>query len=558
MKRKVLTLICYMALALSAKTILAQPVAQLTGIISGNRTLSADTLYRVSGAVSVQPNSVLTIPAGTRLEGIFGSFPFIQTVRGDTAGPNPAFVSGRIIANGTAASPIVFTSDRPEGSKGRAQSGGIVLNGTAPVNTGSRVGEGGAANGGGRNPADNSGSLRYVRVEYGGIVLGGGNEINGFTFNSVGSGTVLEYLQAHWIADDGFEWFGGNVNSRYLVSTGNDDDAFDTDNGFIGKGQFWVAVQDCSIANRGYEMDNGIDGQENLRTYLGDLTRPTVYNATIIGSGTAQGGGDANDGASFRRGPQGFYYNHIFANFGFGMRVERAATYDRIRTDSLFIRNSIMFVKGGPATVATPNGASNWFNLIVTGNPAPDTNGVGSRIASWGVRTINPQFTRINYSSPFRFTNGERPLLSLQAGSPALTGAATPPNDGFFTPVTYVGAFGQNQGADWMTGWTNWGGLRTLSTSDNKKTVTSFSLEQNYPNPFNPTTAIRFTLQRADVVSLKVYDVLGREVVTLLNGRREAGLNTVNFNASALSSGVYFYKLEVNGFNESRKMTLVK
>ena len=86
----------------------------------------------------------------------------------------------------------------------------------------------------------------------------------------------------------------------------------------------------------------------------------------------------------------------------------------------------------------------------------------------------------------------------------------------------------------------------------------SYSVSQNYPNPFNPTTKINFALPKSGLVSMKVYDILGKEVATLVNEVKNAGNYTVDFNASSLTSGVYFYKVSVNGFSEVKKMLLLK
>jgi hypothetical protein len=239
---------------------------ELVGNITGTRTLSKDTVYLLKGFVNIQQEATLIIPAGTRIEGDFETQGALLTVRGaGTPGQSSYRRSGRIIANGTAQQPIVFTSERPVGNRRRGDWGGIVLNGLGCNNGsgGTLIGEGNTGAHGGTLPTDTSGTLRYVRLEFGGTKITPDNEINGFTFNSVGNGTVLEYLQAHFIADDAFEWFGGNVNCRYLVATGCDDDNFDIDNGYNGKIQFGVVVQDRGLANRGYEVNNDGQGSSN-------------------------------------------------------------------------------------------------------------------------------------------------------------------------------------------------------------------------------------------------------------------------------------------------------
>jgi hypothetical protein len=562
---KIFTLTC--AIAFSQMLVLAQPKVQLTSVGSASttavRTLSADTIYTLIGFVNIFPGSALVIPAGTRLISGTGDRGAIQTLRSDTVSgvPRP---SGVLIANGTADRPIVLTSraafDSSNGSF--AQSGGIILNGTARNNVpgGTRNGEGGAGPGGGTNDADSSGSLRYVRVEYGGFVLAPGNEINGFTFNSVGSRTRLEYLQAHRIADDAFEWFGGTCNAKWLVATGCDDDQIDTEFGYRGKIQFVAVVEDAAVANRGYESNNDGSG-----TSVTPHNKYQAYNITMIGAGIRQANNELNDGMYLRANTGGLHYNHIIANFGGGGVVidgnaARDNLYANPASDSgLVVANSLFFVKQRTSD-ADPAGNGNpiWAIRRGSGIGANDSTGLFPLYAASSGNTVgNPNFVRLNFDSPL---DGNSPDLRPQAGSPALTGGATPPNDGFFdVTATYRGAFSATN--DWTRVWVNWRRLTTPLEvkKNNEKAVTAFSLSQNYPNPFNPSTTINFTLTNAQSVTLRVFDVLGREVATLINGeRRAAGPHTINFNASNLSSGTYFYRLESENFSESRKMMLVK
>jgi len=354
---------------------------ELVGNITGTRTLSKDTVYLLKGFVNIQQEATLIIPAGTRIEGDFETQGALLTVRGaGVLGQASYRRSGRVIANGTAQEPIVFTSERPVGQRRRGDWGGIVLNGLGVNNGpgagtsagGTLIGEGNTGAHGGVVPGDTSGTLRYVRLEFGGTKITPDNEINGFTFNSVGNGTVLEYLQAHYIADDAFEWFGGNVNCKYLVATGCDDDNFDMDNGYNGKIQFCVVVQDRGLANRGYEVNN--DGQGTPNRAIGNpsdpnrvntLTSPIVYNVTMVGAGVARANDDNNDGIYMRGNSQGQYWNQIVVNFGgFGAVVDGSGSITQYQNDSLQVRNSIFANRG----------------LLGLGNPAGS--GVGPGV--WG------------------------------------------------------------------------------------------------------------------------------------------------------------------------------
>ena len=454
--------------------------AELAGSIIGTRTLSKDTIYTLKGFVIVQPDGILIIPAGTRIEGDFQTQGALLTVKGaGTPGQSSYRRSGRIIAEGTAQEPIVFTSQRPVGQRRRGDWGGIVLNGLGCNNGsgGTLIGEGNTGAHGGNLPTDTSGILRYVRVEFGGTKITPDNEINGFTFNSVGNGTVLEYLQAHYIADDAFEWFGGNVNCRYLVATGCDDDHFDMDNGYNGKIQFGVVVEDRGLANRGYEVNNDGQGSSNRSSApVNSLTSPIVYNVTMVGAGVARANDDNNDGMYLRGNSQGQYWNQIVVNFGgFGVVVDGSGSITQYQNDSLQVRNSIFANRGllglgNPAGPAVGPGVWGAFRRSgTTGYDTVDaTSGLNffTKSAGRGNRNFTSSdgiLRNVNYDNPM---NGTKPDLRPAANSPALTGAANPtqnpldqtaryPGDEtrFFQAVDFIGAM---KDVDWTEGWTTW------------------------------------------------------------------------------------------------------
>ncbi|MBI3792766.1 MAG: hypothetical protein HY275_18060, partial [Gemmatimonadetes bacterium] len=226
--------------------------ATLVGTINADRTLSKDTVYTISGFVNVANGRTLTIPAGTKLVGdtnVVGSALFI--LRG-----------AKIVANGSAAAPIVFTSARAPGNRRPGDWGGLVIVGNGLDNrAGSVIIEGsdaavpgGIAGGivynGGTDDNDNSGVLRYVRVEFAGYAVALDQELNSFSFGAVGRGTTLQYLQSMAGLDDSFEWWGGAVNAQYLVSYESGDDHFDTSEGFKGKVQWLIGLQTTVIQPR--------------------------------------------------------------------------------------------------------------------------------------------------------------------------------------------------------------------------------------------------------------------------------------------------------------------
>ncbi len=393
-------------------------------LVNGDRTLSKDTVYTVEGFYLIQPGSKLIIPAGTTIMGDFASKGAIITVRGTSTR-----ASGQIIAEGTAAEPIVFTSSQPVGSRARGDWGGVILSGLSDLNVPGKigVGEGGTGAYGWGNVLaaarsdDNSGTLKYVRIEYGGTKVTPDNEINGVTFNAVGSGTTIEHVQAHMIADDGFEWFGGTVNAKYLVSSGNDDDAFDMDFGYSGKLQFLFALQDPEIANRGFEVDNDAQGSTNE-----PFTSATISNVTLVGTGKEKANDDDNDGIYLRRNNKLKIYNAIVTNFRYGLVIDGSGTKANAESGDLMVKNSVLGGIKGP--------------YLYKGGTAADLDALAT---GWGIRSSAVNLTSIAFETP-------NPVPTDFSGLPAFL----PINDtGFFSNVSFIGAFGP--GDNWISGWTN-------------------------------------------------------------------------------------------------------
>ncbi|MBK7818587.1 MAG: hypothetical protein IPJ60_14380 [Sphingobacteriaceae bacterium] len=228
--------------------------------------------------VYVKNNAVLTISPGT-------------IIRGDKTSQGTLIITkgAQINAAGTLASPIIFTSNEPVGNRAEGDWGGIVILGKAVNNQ-----PGGIANieglvvssdteHGGTNDNDNSGTLTYARIEFSGIPLQPNKEINGLTMGSVGKATTIHHVQVSFSGDDAFEWFGGTVDCKYLVSYRNLDDDFDTDFGYRGRIQFAVAIRDKDLSDAAgdsncFESDNDATG-----SVAQPLTRPVFSNLTIIG-----------------------------------------------------------------------------------------------------------------------------------------------------------------------------------------------------------------------------------------------------------------------------------
>jgi hypothetical protein len=416
----------------------------LQGEITGTRTLSADTTYTIEGFVIVQPGAELVIPAGTLLLSNGDSRGSLVTARCTDTEP-----SGQLIVQGTEADPVVF---RPINATGRerGQAGGIVLHGCAPINVlgGTAVSEGVAQAFGGDDPADSSGDIRFLRIEFGGIAIATDNEINGLTLAGVGTGTNIEFVQTHFIADDGFEWFGGTVHGDHLVSSGNDDDGLDCDFGWNGTVQFALVIQDPERANRGLECDNDGDGSANQ-----PLTDPAFWNVTWIGTAVRQANSEINDGLYIRRNAAGAVRNAIVSNFGnTGIVLDGDGTFGQLQADNLVLDNILFFGNLGleSGAVGTDDLTD---NVQRRSGGAYVADGVAAELGGATFVFADPQFTSVNLTDPI---NGTQPNPLPASGSPALdpANAAAPSGPGIVDPVAdYLGAFSND---NWIDGWTTW------------------------------------------------------------------------------------------------------
>lgn len=515
----------------------------IEGNINSNVTLSSSKKYLLRGFVNVNPPAVLTIEPGTIIFGEKDSKGTLIINRG-----------AKIIANGTKQRPIVFTSQQPVGQRALGDWGGIIIAGYATINVpgGTAIIEGGTGTiyGGGATPNDDddSGILRYVRIEFPGIAYLPDNEINGLTLGGVGRRTVIEYVQVSFCGDDAFEWFGGTVNGKYLISYKNVDDDFDMDFGFRGNLQFGFALRDPNIADisgsNGFETDNDGTG-----TYNAPRTLPVISNFTIVGpmpdTSFTQFNPNFRRGAHIRRAAQTSIYNSIVMGFPVGLLLDGAAVRFSATGDTLQIRNSIWAgLRAGQGITSNQSGfnAQDWF----------DTPSYGNR------RYVQP--SEVGLIDPFNLSN---PNLVPAINSPAATGASfsNPRLGSFFVQTTYVGAFDPN-GPRWDEGWANYNPQFTnyaTGVEEFDGAIESFELFQNYPNPFNPSTNISFTLSETGKTTLKIYNSLGQEIKTLINSDLEAGkLYNVNFDASELPSGVYYAKLTQSKYFKVIKMVLAK
>jgi len=402
----------------------------LNGTIDRDLTLTKGT-WTLKGYVYVNNGAVLTIEPGTIIKSDVSDKGALIIERGS-----------KLMADGRPDDPIVFTSGRPVGERAPGDWGGIILLGNAPTNRPSSpapIIEGGVNRPyGGNKPEDNSGTLRYVRIEYSGIAAEPGSEINGLTLGGVGSGTIIENVQVSYGADDAFEFFGGTVNCRNLVAFATMDDDFDFDFGYTGMIQFAVALRDkpadTDQAN-GIECDNDGSGS-NAEPF----THPYLSNFTLIGPYDTTGS-NPNHGFSNRwRRSTRFMLNNslLIGHRKAGFSLESAATAQAYKDGASQFRNNIIAVYSKPYNVQD-DGAKTVFasNDLLQQKAEADGN---RRFADRA---------EVKLADPFNLTN---PDFLPAAGSPALEGADFAGMNPFFTPTNYIGAFGT---VNWMAGWTS-------------------------------------------------------------------------------------------------------
>jgi len=416
----------------------------LEGRITENRTLKAGNTYKLRGLVYVTNGAVLTIEPGTKIVGETGQRGGLIITR-----------NAKISADGTIDKPIVFTSESATPQRG--DWAGVVILGNAPVNASFNgvqgVGEieGGINNSdglglyGGTNPADNSGILRYVRIEYAGYAFLPDKEINGLTFGGVGNQTVVDYVQVSYANDDSFEWFGGTVNCKHLISFRTLDDDFDTDNGFSGKVQFGIVLRDSSVADisksEAFESDNDANGSS-----LTPQTSAVFSNITALGPKATLANTGNNLfvwGAQIRRNSSISIFNSLIMGWPTGLYIDatKGTPTDNNIPGSLFVQNTI--IAGSPtavlygASTTAPTGATTasintWFNTAAYGN---------------SVLTNN---TDVGLTAPFNYT---APDFNPAAGSPAAAGGIfTHAKLNGLTNVNYKGACAV--GDTWWKNWT--------------------------------------------------------------------------------------------------------
>lgn len=330
-------------------------------ITDGEVILDATKTYKLTGGIRVENGATLTIPAGTVIEGTGGTASYIAVAQG-----------GKINVNGTAAKPVVMTAT----TKAAGKWGGLVICGKAPINrdngkTTTATSEVAELTYGGTIANDNSGSIKYLRIEYAGAAFNTEKEFNGLSFFGVGSGTVVENVQAYYGADDGFEFFGGTVNTKNLISIGNEDDQFDWTEGWSGTNENWYGKLDFGKGNRGIEADNFEFGYA-----FAPISNPTITNLTLVGPGSTAAVANfaENQAIKLRRGTKAKISNVVVTAWATGVDVENDETIAFVGTDLKV--SSILFLADVPTK--TKGKKTDGTSASVTGVITESTGATGA------------------------------------------------------------------------------------------------------------------------------------------------------------------------------------
>jgi hypothetical protein len=451
--------------------------------VTTNTTWSGVVLLQ--NKIYVKNNATLTIAPGT-------------IIRGDKVTQGTLIITrgAKINAQGTVTQPIVFTSNEPVGNRNEGDWGGVVLLGLARNNQ-----PGGVANiegivpttdtqYGGAFDNDNSGTIKYVRIEFAGIALEPNKEINGITFGSVGSATTVDYVQVSHSGDDSFEWFGGTVNCKHIIAYRGLDDDFDTDFGYRGKVQFALSIRDKDVSDapgdsNSFECDNDAAGSSAT-----PKTRPIFSNVTLVGpkgnGSIALPVGEKFEKAfRLRRNSAVSVLNSLVTGWEKGLSIEGAPVVANLNGDTMVFVNNILTNFATPSwtsnntnTVINTGGATtawyqswwgvdgndstqtlaqvNWVNIFAPLGSTPDARLANGSVASTGATFTNPVFFSVaapTVATPsFTYCQGES-AIALSAtsstgntlswynqatGGTALAGAPTPATTAPGTYTYYV------------------------------------------------------------------------------------------------------------------------
>jgi hypothetical protein len=449
--------------------------------------LPGEKTYYLNGWVYVKDGTTLTIDPGT-------------VIRGSKSNKGALIIEkgAKIMAEGTMDSPIVFTSNQDAGSRSYGDWGGVIVLGKATVNKVDPIIEGGPTSiYGGSDDADNSGVLKFVRIEFPGIAFQPDKEINGLTFGAVGNGTAVDNIQVSYSGDDSYEFFGGTVNAKHLITFRGWDDDFDTDYGYRGMVQYAVALRDPAIADpgsgsNGFESDNDATGSTDA-----PLTNALFSNVSSFG-------------------PLATKETSINSNYKRAMHLRRNTSIQVYNTISAGWPTGL-FIDGTAAQANATNGDLKVMNVFLAGNKTSFPEEFDSTYFLDAAR-MNQRLVSnddLQLTDPF---NLDAPDFLPMDGSPVLTASS------WYVSIPSAIA----------------------------NTLEKDEIASVYPNPFSESATLQVDLIAASELSVKIYDVTGSLVQTLVNEKRPAGIQ--QFTIQMSRKGVYFAHVQANAATQVIKI----
>jgi hypothetical protein len=458
--------------------------------LEGPNFMPVRTAYLLDGWVYLKDGATLTIEPGT-------------VIRGSKSNKGALIVEkgGRLVAEGSASNPIVFTSNQDPGSRSYGDWGGIIVLGNATVNKINPVIEGGPSSTyGGTNDADQSGILKYIRIEFPGIAFQPDKEINGLTLGGVGSGTEIDFIQVSFCGDDSYEWFGGTVNAKHLIAFRGWDDDFDTDFGYRGKVQFAVSLRDPAVADAGsgsnsFESDNdgtGSDSAPFTEAVFSNISSfgPLVTPETMINSNFKRA-------MHLRRNTRLCIHNAIFAGYPTGLLIDGTAAQLNATSGYLNVQNT--WIAGSRDFFATD------FDSTFFMNP----------ISANATLTNNDDLAIID---PF---NLEAPQFLPESESPVLNAS-------------------------------NW--YQSAHTSISDYCADPKFQVRIYPNPLEECATLQMNLESLSTVHVKVYNLTGTLIYSRTYSQCPAGSH--EFPVMLQKKGLYLADIMVNQLHQAIKLVV--
>lgn len=488
--------------------------ATVSSDITTNTTWATGTIVSLQNKIYVKNNAVLTIQPGV-------------IIRGDKATQGTLLIAkgSKIIAQGTASSPIIFTSGEAVGSRAEGDWGGIVILGNAVNNQ-----PGGVANiegivvstdseYGGTNDQDSSGVFSYVRIEFPGIAFQPNKEINGLTFGSVGSKTKVDHVQVSFSGDDSFEFFGGTVDAKYLIAFRGLDDDFDTDFGYRGRLQFGLIIRDADLSDaagdsNGFESDNDATGSASTPRTQAVFSNFTSIGPLRNGTVTLPSGEKFERAFYIRRNSAISVFNSIATSWDKGVYLKDAGTVDNFTTnDSAVFANNIIADDISKAITIDANATQTVYNTIFTADNNDSTTTI----------------TNIGWVNAFPSSLSTTPDYRLQNSSVAATGAS-------FTDSKFVGVI-------------------PSGINESKSEIGAVNI---YPNPAADKASLNISLNKTGKVTVTLFDMTGKAVMDLFAGQMNAGTNTISVNTAELPAGIYFTKIISDNYSKTVKTVIAK